>query len=146
MTETTTADDLSARGKILAVKDGIVVFNPSGTSYEMRLAAPTFAGPLNTPLRGYVRVTARKVYTVPSGGNFVSPIFGPPRIVQGLVRRADSRSLVIHAGCPIHVELPGPDSAIDLDRGPIIVGGMVNIVCLPGARMEFPLPAAEGSS
>lgn len=127
----------TASGKVISVKDGLVVFNPAGTSYELHLAVPSYTGPLNTPVKCLIRITARKVYTVPSGGNFIAPIFGPPRIVQGLVRSGNERSLVVHASCPIYVELPTADSAIDLDDGPIWVGRMVNVVCLPGARAEF---------
>jgi hypothetical protein len=130
-------DVFIASGKVTGVKDGVVVFNPAGTNYELHLAIPTYAGPVNVPVRCYIRVAARKVYTVPSGGNFISPIFGPPRIVQGRVRWGDARRLVVHAGCPIHVELPRNDNAIDLDEGAIEVGRMVNVACLPGASVEF---------
>jgi hypothetical protein len=136
MSETTTAADAAATGNVIEAKDGTIVFQPTGTSYQLKLAAANFNGPLNSPIRILIRVTARKVYTVPSGGNYITPIFGPPRIVQGRVRSAELRSLVVHAGCPIHVELPAADSAIDLDDGPIWVGRMVNIVCFPGARAE----------
>jgi hypothetical protein len=137
MTETITPTKLFAWGKVISAKDGLVVFNPAGTSYELHLACPTFDGPLNKPVKAMIYLTARKIYTVPSGGNFVSPIFGPPRMVQGMVRAADERSLVVHAGCPFYVDLPAADSGIDLSNGPISVSRMVNVVCLPGARMEF---------
>lgn len=121
----------------MSVKDGLVVFHPAGTNYELHLAVPSYAGPVNTPVRCYIRATARKVYTVPSGGNFITPILGTPRIVQGLVRWGDARLLVVHAGCPIHVAMPHKDTAIDLDDGDISVGRMVNVVCLPGVSAQF---------
>ena len=137
MPDTTIPATFPSSGRVISFRDGVIVFNPAGTNYEMVLAAPTFSGPLNTLLKCVIRVTARKVYTVPSGGNFVSPLFGTPRIVQGLVRAGDKSSLVVHAGCPIHVELPSAESSIDLSNGAIAVGRMVNVVCLPGARVEF---------
>jgi hypothetical protein len=140
MTQTTSSDPSTisaASGKVIAVKDGIIVFNPAGTRYELYLAVPNYTGPLNAPVKCLIRVTARKVYTVSTGGNFIAPIFGPPRIVQGRVRSGNERSLVVQAGCPILVDLPVADSAIDLDDGPIQVGRMVNVTCLPGARAEF---------
>lgn len=137
MTDAATATNLAATGKVLRTLDGTVVFNPAGTNYEMHLAAAKYDGPLNRPVKCLIRVVARKVYTVPSGGNFLTPLFGPPRMVQGLVKAADDRALVVQAGCPIHVSLPGDDDAIDLDQGPIAVGRMVNVVCEPGARVEF---------
>jgi hypothetical protein len=137
MAETTIPAAFAALGKVVAVKDGVVVFHPAGTNYQMHVAVPAFSGALNTPVKCVIRAAARKVYTVPSGGNFISPIFGPPRIVQGMVRAADESHIVVHAGCPIHIELPAADSAIDLTNGPIAVGRMVNVVCLPGVRVEF---------
>ena len=137
MTQTTTATTLAATGRVIRTLDGMLVFNPAGTNYELHLAAPNFDGPLNRPLKCIIRVKARKVYTVPSGGNFITPLFGPPRMVQGRVRSGDERSLVVQAGCPIHVQLPLETAAIDLDKGPIAVGGIVNVVCEPGAQVEF---------
>jgi hypothetical protein len=134
-----TAGGVAARGRVIAVKDGVVHFAPSGTNYEMHLAAPGYGGSTGVLVQGTVRVTARKVWTVPSGGNFVSPIFGPPRTIQGRVRSLDERSLVVHAGVPILVELPADEAGYDLANGPITVGVMVNVVALPGARFE---PAA----
>jgi hypothetical protein len=138
MAEVSSAPAIKASvGKVTAVQDGIVVFSPAGTRYEFRLVG-SFKGTLNTPVKCKLRVKARKVYTVPSGGSFVSPIYGPPRIVQGQVRSADNRSLVVQAaGCAFHVELPVEDSGIDLDDGPIYFGRLVNVVCEPGARVEF---------
>jgi hypothetical protein len=84
-----------------------------------------------------IRVQARKVWTVPSGGNFIQPIFGPPRIIQGRVKYADDRQLVVHAGATFLVDLPTAETAVDLPNGPIVVGAMVNVTALPGAVVEF---------
>jgi hypothetical protein len=127
-----------ARGKVTSVTDQVVVFHPANTNYQLHLTATApFTGPQDKPLQGIVRVTARKVYTVPSGGNFIQPIFGSPRICQGRVLYVDEKSMVVQAGCPIHVELPSADNAIDLDNGNIAVGTMVNVVALPGARFSL---------
>src|SRR5215472_6047938 len=126
-----------ATGKVTSAKDGLAVFNPAGTRYELQLVAK-YDGPLNTPVKCTIRAKARKVYTVPSGGNYITPIFGPPRIVQGMVRAADQRLIVVQAGgCPFQIDLPAAESGIDLDDGPIYLGKMVNVVCEPGARAEF---------
>ena len=132
------AQEFATPGKIIAVDDGSVVFAPRGTSYELHLktAAP-YAGPTNTPVEAIVRVTARKVWTVPSGGNFIVPIQGGPRIVQGRVRQADERQLVVHAGATFLVDLPSAEHAVDLPSGPITLGNMVNVTALPGATIEI---------
>jgi hypothetical protein len=130
--------DFPTRGKVTSVNDGFVVFVPRDTTYEMHLkTAKPYDGPVNGPIDALIRLQARKVYTVPSGGNFITPIFGPPKIVQGRVRYLDDRHLVVQAGAKVIVELPGADSAIDLDEGYITVNKMVNVVALPGATFEL---------
>jgi hypothetical protein len=119
-------------------RDGVLIFAPSGTTYELQLAAPDFAGPLDVLVDGVIRGTARKAWTVPSGGNFIAPIFGPPRTVQGRVIAAlDERTVVIKAGAPVVVELPESDRSIELTTGPITVGALLNVTLLPGARFEL---------
>ena len=135
-----TANGFAASGKVIATKDGVVHFAPSGTNYELLLAAPGYSGPAGALARGTIRVQARKVWTVPSGGNFIAPIFGTPRTIQGRVRAVDERSIVVHAGVPIVVDLPAEEPGYDLANGPIAVGVMVNIMAMPGARFE---PAAK---
>jgi hypothetical protein len=134
----------SARGQVIDVRDGMVVFVPAGTRYQMHLAAGKYAGPLHQPISAIVRVTARKVYTVPSGGNFIAPIFGQPRTLQGRVISVDDRVMVIHAGLPVVVDLPSAETAIDLDNGQITVGSMVNVVALPQARFSTTEPGRVG--
>jgi hypothetical protein len=131
-----TATESPARGKVLSVKDGVVTFSPAGTNYEMHLNSPAFAGPLNTPVKGVVRVQPKKIWTVPSGGLFVSPIFGPPKTIQGRIRALDETMMVIHAGGSIVVSLPKDDTVYDLPCGPLRVGVMVNVTAQPGATFE----------
>jgi hypothetical protein len=134
----TSAGGEVAVGKVLSTGEDKLVFNPAGTNYELILVAPGYAGPVHgPPVRGIIRVTARKVWTVPSGGNFIAPIFGPPRTIQGRVRSVESGRMVVHAGCQIWVDLPDNDIVYDLARGPIRVGGIVNVTALPGATFEL---------
>ena len=131
------AVDHPAKGKVIEHKAGEVVFKPSGTTYEHHLAYAINDGdyklPVNKPVRGVVHVKARKLYSVPSGGNFVAPIMGEPRIVQGRVVASEARQLLVHAGGSLLVDLPRTEDAIDLHSGAIEIGSMVNVVCLPGA-------------
>src|SRR4051794_18993062 len=117
----TTASEQPAKGKITEVRQNLVVFCPNNTNYQLHLISEegAYTGPTNEPVEIFIRGIARKMWTVVSGGNFISPIFGPPRIVQGRVRYADERTLVIQAGAPFTLELPAADSAIDLTNGPI---------------------------
>ena len=129
-------DAALAKGRVTGTKDGLVVFAPSGTNYELHLACPGYKGPVGTLTGGIIRAVARKVWTVPSGGNFISPIFGPPRTIQGRVRALDETSIVVQAGAPIVVEVPDEPAVIDLANGPIVVGALVNVTALPGATFE----------
>jgi hypothetical protein len=132
------APEFTSPGKVIAVNDGLLVFAPRGTTYELHLKPQGhYAGPQNTPVEAVVRVRARKVWTVPSGGNFIVPIVGTPRIVQGRVKRVGERQIVVHAGATFLVDLPAADSAIDLPNGVITVGRMVNVTALPGATVEI---------
>ena len=132
-----------AHGRVNEVRDGLVVFAPHGTNYELHLVAAGYAGPVKSLTNGVVRVTARKVWTVPSGGNFIAPIFGPPRTIQGRVRALDQRTLVVQAGTPVVVDLPEEPALLDLAEGPIRVGSLVNVTALPGARFEHAAPATS---
>ena len=132
----------AARGQVLETREGTIVFAPHGSNYELHLAAPSYAGPVRTLTQGVIRVTARKVWTVPSGGNFITPLFGPPRIIQGRVKALDERSLVVQAGTTVLVDLPEDPAGIDLANGDIRVGALVNVTALPGARFEPVAPAS----
>jgi len=136
--------DFPARGRITSVQDGKITFQPTATNYELHLAVPAgFSAEVGTLVDGLIRVNARKVYSVPSGGNFVSPIFGPPKTIQGRVKFVSDREVVVQAGVPIVAELPGDVSAIDLNSGGIAVGTLVNVVAFPSAKFEL-LGAAVG--
>ncbi|HEV7299547.1 MAG TPA: hypothetical protein VGN72_09305 [Tepidisphaeraceae bacterium] len=132
-------NDFPARGKVIAAAPDRVTFMPTGTNYEMHLATGgvAYAGPLNVPVSAIIRVEARKLWTVPSGGGFVSPIFGPPKSIQGRVRHVGASEMVVTAGTNFVVSLPGKEHAFDLSSGDVGVGALVNIVALPGARFEW---------
>jgi hypothetical protein len=140
--------DFTSRGRVNATRDAdhAIVFNPTGTNYALHLQPPeAYAGPIDEPVDVLIRVSARKVYTVPSGGNFVAPIVGPPRTIQGRVRCIDGVFVVVHAGPNFIVELPASETAIDLNTGPITIGSMLNVVALPGATIELVTSTAAAS-
>lgn len=145
---TATPIDCPTHGKIIELlDDDAVVFAPHGTSYELRLRSDgRYAGSVNTPVEVVIRATARKVWTVPSGGNFISPIKGPPKIIQGRVTFADERQLVVRAGAMFLIDLPSAEHAVDLPYGPITVGHMVNVTAMPGATIEIVARHAPSAS
>ncbi|MDB5321892.1 MAG: hypothetical protein JWN40_3523 [Phycisphaerales bacterium] len=132
--------DFPARGKVIRVEGNVVVFNPSATTYELRLVNHDGAEmPRVSPaaISCYIRCNARKVWTMPSGGNFVTPIFGPPRVIQGRVRYLEETLGVIQAGVPIIVNWPAEEVAFDLASGPIVPAAIINATILPGATFEL---------
>lgn len=130
--------DFPTTGKVTTVLDDGVVFNPRGTTYQLHLkTAGPYTGPVNSPVEAIIRATGRKLWSVPSGGNFVVPIVGPPKIVQGRVRYLDPQVLVLQAGANVVVEVPSADSAIDLASGAITVGMIVNATTFAGATFEL---------
>ena len=55
-----TTDQFASTGKITALKDGIAVFAPRGTNYELHLLAPAGVEvPLHTPVDVRIRCSAR---------------------------------------------------------------------------------------
>ena len=136
--------DFPARGKILRIDDGRVVFNPTGSTYELHLAGKSAELPAPSPaaVAVHLRATARKVWTMRSGGNFITPIFGTPKVIQGRVVYLDDRTMVVHATVPVIIDLPADGTAYDLINGPVTVGNMVNITLLSGASIE-PAQAAS---
>jgi hypothetical protein len=131
--------DFPARGKIIAMHDRTVVFALASTNYEMRLEAEgsMAAAQVGVVIEALIRAEARKVWTVPSGGNFIEPIFGPPRRIQGRILYLDEQRMVVQAGAPIVIALPADPAAYDLARGPLAIGVLVNISALPGATFEL---------
>jgi hypothetical protein len=130
--------DFTARGKVIAVNDGSVVFQPKDTNYELQFVTKgRYDGPVNVPINARVRATVRKLLTVPSGGAFLAPIFGPPKTVQGRVRHVEDGAIVVQAGMAFILDLPAADHQLDLNNGPITVGHMVNAIVLPGASFEL---------
>jgi hypothetical protein len=130
-------NDFPARGKVIRVEDGAVIFAPSNTTYQLKLLAPGYDGPVNALIDGLIRGKARKMWTVASGGNFVTPIHGPTRIVQGRIKYLDNQLMVVQAGVPVVVQLPTDDSAYDLNNGQLTVGSLVNATIMPGATFQL---------
>ena len=137
--------DFPAEGKILAIKEDSVVFQPRAATYELWLHAdPKLDGATNEPVTCLIRLSARKVYSVAGGGNIIAPIAGPPRFVQGRIKYLDAQQMVVQAGVSVVVDLPEDDSAYDLACGSLVVGRLVNISALPGATMQ-PAAATRGN-
>lgn len=137
-TELARPTDLATKGKVLRYESGRVVFQVPETNYELHLEADASAASLvGKKVLARVRVSGRKVYGVPSGGNFVQPVLGTPRIIQGRVVGVGEKTITVKAGAIFVVDLPTGLDTIDLHQGPIGDGSLVNVVALPGAKFEL---------
>jgi hypothetical protein len=138
------ASDFPARGKILSIQDRQVVFAPVNTRYQIHLPAETdlTGAQAGVMIEALIRVSAMKIWTVASGGNFVAPIFGPPRTLQGRIRYLDAERMVLQCGVPIVVALPLDQSVYDLTNGPLALNQMANVAALPGATFDLLTRAA----
>jgi hypothetical protein len=126
----------SVQGLVKAVEGTRVVFNPLNTTYELHLTLSGEAPATGAVVRASITLRARKVWTMPSGGNFVTPIIGEPRVIQGRMRQASQREATVHAGFPVTVELPQEAACYDLANGPVGAGALVNMTVYPGATFS----------
>ncbi|MGC4031393.1 MAG: hypothetical protein QM754_06580 [Tepidisphaeraceae bacterium] len=129
----------ATKGRILAVNGNTVVFKPANTTYELHLThvGGAYDGPVDQPVHAIIRGVARKIYTVPSGGLFVTPIMGPTKILQGRVTDVSAGEVTVNAVATVNVTLPTTPGAIELAEGEITQGRLINVVLLPGATIEF---------
>jgi len=126
----------STRGKVIANSNGVIVFKPTGSTYELHLKADAYAGPMNEPVDVVIQGTARKVYTVPSGGLFVTPIMGTPKIIQGRVKDVTPTHVTLNCGgALVNIKLPTIEGSVELAQGAIQSGRIVNAVLLAGASI-----------
>lgn len=105
---TSKIDPTVARGTLLevvaaGVRPGYVKFGVPNTNYELHLVpvGPVTAQPGKRML-GIIKAQARRVDITQTGGQFVEPVFGRPRRVQGTIIAIKDGAIVVDAGVPIH--------------------------------------------
>lgn len=127
----------AAKGTLISATAGKIIWRPLDTSYEHHLeSSGDLSAQVGRHVKGRIRVRGRKIYSVSSGGNFVQPILGTPRIIQGRVLALEGNVLIVKAGAVFAVELPTGKDTIDLASGAIELNAMVNVVAWPGAAFE----------
>lgn len=98
---------IAAKGHGIGDSNGAehVVISIPDTSYELHLVptAPVTSKPGNRII-GTVRVSARRIDEVQSGGRYLEPVFGRPRRVQGTVIAIEPDAVVVNAGVPVWVK------------------------------------------
>lgn len=114
---------------------GDAVLLGASAKYEVgaQISPAPAAGAL---VQGRLVARGRKVWTIPAGGSFVSPLKGQPRVAQGRVLAVDGKMMVVQAGYPLCIEMPEGRSTMDLKNGPVVPGVMVNVTLWPGVKLE----------
>ncbi|MFM7260019.1 MAG: hypothetical protein ACKO3W_05385, partial [bacterium] len=105
-----------------ATSSDIVVSIP-GTEYVLALRAggPTSAAP-GKRLSGTLSGRAQKFHRATAGGEFIEPVEGHPRIVQGRIREVDptGNRVLLQAVIPMWVTLETGQSARDFAAGDFV--------------------------
>ncbi len=117
---TTRIDAGIARGTLLAIvpasakSASYVTFAVPNTSYELHLlpVGEVKATP-GKRLTGVISAQARRIDVVGTGGQYVEPLIGRPRRVQGTVIRTEGAAVVVDAGIPIHCRPTDPRQTAD---------------------------------
>lgn len=107
-----------------ATKPGYIILQVPDTSYQLHLRpASAVATAVGKRLVGSIRVRARRVDDVQTGGRYVEPVAGRPRRVQGTVVAVDTgaNTVTVNAGVPIELELTDArQSASQFEAGHLV--------------------------
>lgn len=130
-----------------ATRPGYVVFGVPGSSYRLHLRPVPGPEAITTPvgkrLIGVIRVQARRVDVVRTGGRLIEPVIGRPRRIHATVLAQDTarHELLLHAGGAPGVDaipLPVVARLTDARQSPsgFPVGTLVAFDVLDGATFE----------
>ncbi len=88
---------------------------------------------IGTSVRGQLHVQARRIDRCNTGGQFIDPVVGQPRVVQGRVRTIDAEAneLVVQAKIPIRVQVSDDQCATAFQ-----IGDLVTFAVDPGATFS----------
>ena len=106
------------------------------SNYQLHLipVGPISIASVGKRIVGTIRVTARRVDVVDTGGKYVEPIYGRPRRVQGRVVSTDAKSntVTVDAGVPIQLKLGDARQT----AGQFLVGELVSCDVMDGGTFE----------
>ncbi|MFM7050989.1 MAG: hypothetical protein ACKOYN_02495 [Planctomycetota bacterium] len=96
-----------------------------GTEYVLELvlaSGGSFGAAEGKRVQGTVSGRAQKLHRAQAGGEFIEPVEGHPRIVQGRVRESDiaGNRLLVHAVVPMWIALDAGQSARDFHAGDFV--------------------------
>ena len=101
---------------------GFIKLKFTGTSYEIHLT-PTgpIAAAVGKRVVGKICAEATRIDTVQTGGQYVEPVYGHPRRIQGRVIAVEEGRVVVDAGMPIHCRpTDSRQKAADFEKGQFV--------------------------
>lgn len=131
---------LVARTDATATKPAMVTLAIPNTSYELHLVA--VGTPIAKPTKrsiGRISARARRIDVVTTGGQYIEPVMGRPRRVQGTVIAMEGSAIVVDAGVPIHCTPNDPRQK----SGDFLPGDLVSFDVLDGATFEERSPTGS---
>ncbi|HEX7010784.1 MAG TPA: hypothetical protein VF184_12445 [Phycisphaeraceae bacterium] len=122
-------------GRLADKSDDRIVLSLPGTDYRLHLVPRgSLEAQVGQRVTGVIRVKAKRVDVVPSGGRYIEPVFGRPRRVQGRVIGGDvqTNTLHVHAAAPVIAQLMPSQKAANF-----AVGQLVSFDVERGATFEL---------
>lgn len=143
---TSKIDASIARGTLVALtpatatKPAFLSFGVAGTSYQIHLLYADSSnatlqaklGTISKRLIGTIHAQAKRIDIVQTGGQYVEPVMGRPRRVQGSVVAIKGNEVVVDAGVPIHCTPTDPRQ----NAAQFQVGQFVSFDVMDGARFD----------
>lgn len=120
--------------RVAEVGPELVVLEVPGTEYRLHLATDSsLSGGVGRRVTGEIHAKALRMHRSDTGGRFIEPIYGQPRIVQGEVVAIDApqRRILMDMAVPVWVTvLPAQDLAA------VSIGDLWNCYVESGTRFE----------
>lgn len=119
------------RGVLESANGSEITISIPGTDYRLRFAqGGTTAVHPGKRITGHVQAKALQMFKAQAGGEFIEPMVGQPRIVQGMVRSVDASTnrLLVDVVLPMWVQPMEGQHASNFSAG-----DMVNFYVQSGA-------------
>ena len=102
-----------------SIQDGLITLKTPNANYRNTFKFVGTAPQIGTRIVGEVYADARKAESVSLGGNYVEPLFGRPRHMQGMVlnHQPSNNALRVLVGYEVTVKLPDDQSPAQFPIG-----------------------------
>ena len=113
-----------ARGLLESLQENSIVLAVPGSSYRLKLALNGSSSAISTPvgkrIKGTIEARALRVHPARAGGKFVEPVWGEPRIVQGMVKGREHNRLLVDVSVPMWVTLDERQNPAEFPNGQMV--------------------------